>query len=248
MHLTNNYWYFTSAISKEICQKIISLGSSKLEENLSLGIPTKGTTVGRRDKTLNRNTIPLNEKTFKELEKTGEDINNYHIRDSEVCWLNEKWLYDIILSHVNESNELAKWRWNLDACEDIQFTRYENTNFYGWHKDGMSDHLAKYKRFISGVTPKPLTPDGDYPPPYTKSDTYVGKIRKISVSINLDNENTYEGGNLKFRIDGEDITIPEFRKQGTIILFPSFVEHCVTPVTKGVRHSLVTWCLGDPWK
>ena len=37
-------------------------------------------------------------------------------------------------------------------------------------------------------------------------------------------------------------------EKGSIIVFPSFMPHCVTPVTKGVRTSLVMWCLGEPWK
>jgi len=34
--------------------------------------------------------------------------------------------------------------------------------------------------------------------------------------------------------------------QGTIIMFPSWILHRVTPVTKGTRYSLVSWFLGKP--
>ena len=37
-------------------------------------------------------------------------------------------------------------------------------------------------------------------------------------------------------------------KKGTFIVFPSFVKHRVRPVTKGIRHSMVLWHLGMPWK
>ena len=33
---------------------------------------------------------------------------------------------------------------------------------------------------------------------------------------------------------------------GTLIVFPSYLHHRVTPVTKGTRYSLVIWCLGMP--
>jgi len=50
--------------------------------------------------------------------------------------------------------------------------------------------------------------------------------------------------------DGEKMvmTANEARKKGSIIVFPSFNWHQVTPVTRGVRYSLVTWHLGQPWK
>ena len=40
----------------------------------------------------------------------------------------------------------------------------------------------------------------------------------------------------------------ELRNRGTIIVFPSFLEHQVTPVTKGTRYSLVQWYSGPDWR
>ncbi|WP_299006958.1 hypothetical protein [uncultured Tenacibaculum sp.] len=37
------------------------------------------------------------------------------------------------------------------------------------------------------------------------------------------------------------------REKGTIIVFPSFMMHCVTPITKGVRKSIVGWVAGPPY-
>ena len=48
--------------------------------------------------------------------------------------------------------------------------------------------------------------------------------------------------------DGSKCKIEEAREQGTIIVFPSFLQHCVSPVTKGIRYSLVNWTLGRPFK
>ena len=36
----------------------------------------------------------------------------------------------------------------------------------------------------------------------------------------------------------------ETKNKGTIIVFPSMLLHKVTPVTKGIRHSLVQWFSG----
>ena len=38
------------------------------------------------------------------------------------------------------------------------------------------------------------------------------------------------------------------REKGTIVVFPSFVQHRVTPITKGVRQSIVGWVSGPPYR
>ena len=37
-------------------------------------------------------------------------------------------------------------------------------------------------------------------------------------------------------------------KQGSVIVFPSYIFHRVTPMIKGVRKSLVVWVVGDQVK
>jgi PKHD-type hydroxylase len=82
----------------------------------------------------------------------------------------------------------------------------------------------------------------------------VGKVRKLSLTINLNSPGDYEGGNLKFDFgmhcekENRFHECEEIRPQGSMVVFPSFVDHCVTPVTKGTRYSLVLWTLGEPWK
>lgn len=70
--------------------------------------------------------------------------------------------------------------------------------------------------------------------------------RKLSVTAQLSDPADYEGGDLEFMINDRTITAP--RTQGTIIVFPSFVMHRVTPVTKGVRRSVVAWASGQPFR
>ena len=48
--------------------------------------------------------------------------------------------------------------------------------------------------------------------------------------------------------DSTVITATETSKKGSIIIFPSFNWHQVTPVTRGTRYSLVMWNLGEPWR
>jgi len=66
--------------------------------------------------------------------------------------------------------------------------------------------------------------------------------RKLSVSLQLSDADDYEGGDLE--ISQSDFSGMEVRQKGTAIVFPSFLEHRVTPVTKGKRISLVSWVEG----
>lgn len=70
--------------------------------------------------------------------------------------------------------------------------------------------------------------------------------RKISISIQLSHKEEYEGGELQFQIGRSIETAPQER--GTGIVFPSFFCHKVSPVTKGIRKSLVLWISGPTFK
>lgn len=69
---------------------------------------------------------------------------------------------------------------------------------------------------------------------------------KLTVIINL-SEKSFEGGDL-FIQQTEIVGIPELKQIGTVIAFPSYVRHKVTPVTKGVRKNLVLFFSGPNFK
>ena len=79
-------------------------------------------------------------------------------------------------------------------------------------------------------------------------DFGAGEIsaRKLSMTIQLSESDEYEGGDLEFMINQNIVKAP--RKKGTIIVFPSFIMHRVTPITKGVRQSIVGWVSGPPYR
>ena len=75
-----------------------------------------------------------------------------------------------------------------------------------------------------------------------------GHVRKLSMTTLL--SDGHEGGEFEFACYAKEkcsIAAPKFNKVGSIIVFPSIMEHRVAPVTKGVRYSLVTWFLGPPF-
>jgi len=69
--------------------------------------------------------------------------------------------------------------------------------------------------------------------------------RKISFSIQLSDPSEYDGGMLE--VTGMPPN-EETRKKGTIILFPSYVRHRVTPVTRGTRYCIVGWVHGPHFR
>jgi len=71
-------------------------------------------------------------------------------------------------------------------------------------------------------------------------------IRKLSVSVQLTDSSKYEGGDLLLHDGPKGIKMK--RQIGDLVVFPSFVLHEVTPVTKGERNSLVCWVTGPSFK
>jgi len=75
---------------------------------------------------------------------------------------------------------------------------------------------------------------------------FNGIVRKLSFVLQLSDPKDYEGGELQIHLGDT----PEVMKkeQGTLIAFPSFTLHQVTPITEGKRYSLVGWITGKPFK
>jgi PKHD-type hydroxylase len=66
--------------------------------------------------------------------------------------------------------------------------------------------------------------------------------RKITFVIQLTPEENYEGGELVIHTSSTPNYVT--KKQGSIVVFPSFLLHEVNPILSGERFSLVGWCYG----
>tara|TARA_R110000824_G_scaffold101115_3_gene240094 strand:- start:848 stop:1456 length:609 start_codon:yes stop_codon:yes gene_type:complete len=180
--------------------------------------------------------IQLGKNTYKEQATIGSNkkikIKELKkIRDCKVAFLNQLWIYKELHPFITAANKNAGWNFEWDFTEQVQFTEYTKGNFYGWHSD-------EWHKPYSG----------------TNNKDKVGKNRKLSVTVSLSDPEDYKGGELQFdlrnRTDGKPniIKCKEIMPKGSMVVFPSYVWHSVTPVTKGVRHSLVAWSLGKPFK
>ena len=155
-------------------------------------------------------------------------VDDPKIRKTKVTYITDRKnkINELVLSYLREANRI-QFNYNLTFFQAVQFAEYKDGGFYDWHQD-----------------------EGNI----DKSN----EVRKLSLTLALSNPDTFEGGELQFYNGGrpmEDmggITAEQIKNdikaQGTVVVFDSRDFHRVTPVTKGVRHSIVCWIVGPNFK
>jgi PKHD-type hydroxylase len=144
-------------------------------------------------------------------------------RRSKTAWIvydeSTAWIYDKLGAVAARANRI--YGFDLSGfTEDIQFTVYDEPDaFFDWHQDGLAGEVA---------------------------------ARKLSMVLQLSEPDDYAGARLElFPIahDGIDTDWSErAHRRGTVIVFPAFEHHRVTPLLDGTRHSLVCWIGGPPFR
>ncbi len=154
-------------------------------------------------------------------------------RSSEVAWFKNTeefgWLFEPVQALMKSAND-DFWGWRITDVESLQYTRYGEGQFYGWHADAR-------------------------PEPYEEGKRWGGLVRKLSITVCLSGPGDYDGGEFAIEQTGPVPTSPErrikeisaVRNQGSAVIFPSHLHHEVRAVTRGVRRSLVGWFLGPPF-
>ena len=65
------------------------------------------------------------------------------------------------------------------------------------------------------------------------------------IILQLSNSSDYDGCNLELMGCPQD---PKMRENGTLIMFPSYVRHRVTHITRGTRYCVVGWGHGPHFR
>ena len=152
----------------------------------------------------------------------GKDKQITDVRRSKIHWMDNPEfervlvpIYEELATKVREINDVY-WRYAINGWEAFQYTEYDESykGHYDWHSD---------------IGPKCVFED---------------QTRKISFSLGLNDADEYEGGELKLRLGPEDRDHSYRLSKGEVLVFPSWVLHKVTPVTKGFRKVIVGWGLG----
>ena len=117
MQLTNEWYLFTGALDKDICDRLIELGADEFKQA----------------------EIDVGNAITPEQRVKGKPFihgSNSNIRTSDVKGTTEQWAYDLIWPFMQIANEQAGWKFDIQAAEPLQITRYQEGGFYRWHKDG----------------------------------------------------------------------------------------------------------------
>ena len=152
----------------------------------------------------------------------GENEENLQVRSSSIKWIppNENWfwLYEKMIKLITEAND-ALWHFDLhNITDNIQYTEYYAEN---------GGHYTWHQDFGPGEMSK----------------------RKISITVQLSDSDEYEGGDLEYFQGGNpDNAVKAPRGKGVVFIFPSYMMHRVTKITKGVRRSFVLWVGGEHYK
>lgn len=148
-------------------------------------------------------------------------------RSSRVCMMSpsaqEGWLFTRLWTILEEHNNKF-YGYDLDAIQPLQYSVYDSAanGHYEWHQDWGSAVFD------------PARPD---------------VCRKLSFTLQLSDPVDYDGGRLEINY-GQDYARESgfYLEQGSLVSFPSFMLHRITPVTRGVRRSLVGWCVGSDFR
>jgi len=154
------------------------------------------------------------EKEHSKLDKG--DLSPKDIRISDIAWM-----------YPNDDTRwiFGKLSWILRQL-NAQFYRFNITGF---------DEPFQY------TTYRGSDEEGGH---YTwHRDTGGDAPRKLSIVMQLSDPSEYEGGDLEIlNANGNILRVD--KKKGFISMFPSYHSHRVTPVTSGIRKSLVVWASG----
>ena len=140
-------------------------------------------------------------------------------RKTKLNWLPLQHKFNKILSeYVTKANTIM-YHYDIGKFTPCQFARYDVGDFYNYHQDS-GHNIVEYEK----------------------------ETRKLSMTLQLSDPDTYEGGQFFFYNGNKEEEEPEIQKQGSILVFDSRMWHRVAPVTKGVRYSLVSWVLGPHFR
>jgi hypothetical protein len=115
MQLTNSYYWFKEVITPEMCDDIIKLGVEKIAKQKAKGESTEAHTYGSQEKGAKLGAMPQGEYTKEQLKEQG--VKDTYVRDSEVTWLNEPWIYEKLNYYIHEANKCAGWNFQWDYSE-----------------------------------------------------------------------------------------------------------------------------------
>ena len=133
-----------------------------------------------------------------------------------------------------------RWMTGPDGEDDWLYQRIFNmVNEANDHLWGFNlSHAAESLQYTE------YPPNGGHYDWHIDCGPHIQAQRKISVTVQLNDD--YEGGELQLWRGQKPVTA--LKEKACVVIFPSYMLHRITPVTKGVRNSLVLWLGGDHYR
>ena len=160
------------------------------------------------------------------LEPGNSDFSGVR-RSSKICMLSAEdeanlWIFDR-LNEVLRQHNLNFYGYDIEYIQPLQYSVYraDEGGEYAWHQDWGAAVYNNRPEFA----------------------------RKLSFTVQLSDPADYRGGRLEINY-GQDYAAEaeEYLEAGTLISFPSFMLHRVSPLLAGERIALVGWCMGPDYK
>ena len=171
------------------------------------------------------------EKVPPQVGKTGKDGSTSEVfRKSEIRWLNGNQPYTDgdTVHHGDDFIWLYKKLWTM--------VEEANRNVWNFNLSHGRDAI-QHTIYREG---------GGHYDWHMDCGAGMQRQRKVSLTVQLTDGDDYEGGELQLWRGQVPLNAP--RGKGTVVIFPSYMMHRVTEVTKGTRESLVLWVGGDHYR
>jgi len=137
-------------------------------------------------------------------------------------------------------------KWFVEKIYNNLLTFNDNPEFgYGFDLSGMNEPPILMKYEAPDLNKHNMAGKYDWHLDIGSDDGMA--TRKISYIIHLNSG--YEGGELQWLIGNEPSYIERTSpKLGTITVFPTYLLHRISPMTSGIRYTLVGWIHGDSFR
>jgi hypothetical protein len=245
-------YLLSGAMAPDVIDQVIEIGNKYVEEDAT----TTGVATHIEEAAASYAARGLPVPDFTDIDKVGAELQDMVVEDDDVdffMWKQnmykslldmrsyrrckkksiplryEPWLTSMINHQCHEAN--LEWGFDLFWPRQAEVLEYGHEgDKYDWHTD---THL---------VSNSWEDPHG-----------HPNIRRKITCIWQLSDGDEYEGGDLELtdNFDGRNLVEASkeaMRVKGSVIAFPSFMLHRITPIKSGVRKSMVTWMNGPAWR
>lgn len=158
---------------------------------------------------------------------SGED--RYQTRKAKTAFITQpdptnQWIYDKFNTLIGYYNDTL-FAFDLTGYDYLQYAEYDIEGKHNFHMD------------IALNAPPVI----DY-----RTNEH---LRKLTLVLMLNQQGVdFEGGDFQVNLSEERLPETVHMNKGNVLLLPSFLLHRVTPVTSGLRKTLVTWVIGPKFR